>query len=117
MHRAVLLILLFAAACGRRETITGNWTGVNRLDAGAAGSGPASDEGSPTRAASPDAAATKAAAGDLAPPPPAELAPPDAAAGPEARGATGPEEPGLAARDASADQGDAHPCPDADRCD
>ena len=119
MPRAVFVILLLATACGRRETIAGNWTGVVHPDGGGAGAAPATDQGSPTIGGAPDAGATKAAAPDLALPPSAELSPPDAAGGgaPEARGATGPGDPGLAARDASSDLGDARPCADADRCD
>jgi hypothetical protein len=118
MPRAAVLILLLAAACGRRETITGNWTGVVRPDGGATGSAPAADQATPGGAT--DAASTKSAAADLAPPTGAELAPPDAAGGggpPDARAATGPEEPSVAARDASPELGDARSCPDAARCD
>jgi hypothetical protein len=116
MSRLILLVLILAA-CGRRETISGNWSGVAGPDGGTGLATPVQDEGMPTRAAT-DASITKSAEPEAAPPPSGpELLPPDAAptAGgnaPEVRAAS--PEPGLVARDADADIGDARPCPDCD---
>jgi hypothetical protein len=119
MHRTLLLMLLITVACSRRETVSGNWTGVAGPDAST--SIPTADEGATSGPGhgSPDAAAGGGgkSATDLPPPshPTPEFLPPDAAA-PEARQA-GAEDPTFASRDASPDLTDAHPCPDADRCD
>ena len=122
MSRALVLILLLTAACGRRETVAGNWTGAVGPDA-APLSTPTADQGSAPGKESADADAgaggNKSSTTDLAPPPPgAELRPPDAAANaPEVRAAApaGPDD--SSSRDASSDVGDARLCPDADRCD
>jgi hypothetical protein len=117
----IILLVLFIAACGRRETISGNWSGVAGPDGGAGAANPVQDESTPTRG-NLDGSATKAAEQDVAPPPPGpELLAPDAGAtgggnALEVRAAS-PEGPGLAARDGGPDLGDARPCPDADRCD
>jgi len=125
MYRVFWLMLLLATACTRRETASGTWTGVAVPDAAATGGPGASDQSSPVSnpegRGGPDAAPGKAAASDLAPPsfPTPDL--PDAAPGgssvaSDTRAAT-PEDPGLLPRDASPDVTDAHPCPDAARCD
>jgi hypothetical protein len=122
MPRALVLILLLTAACGRRETVTGNWTGVAAPDA-ATPSTPTADQGS-APAPVPESAdagggGSKAAVADSAPPPPgAEFHAPDAAINsPEVRGAApgGPDD--SLSRDAGPDAGDARPCPEVDRCD
>jgi len=43
MHRTLLLMLLITVACSRRETVSGNWTGVAGPDAST--SIPTADEG------------------------------------------------------------------------
>jgi hypothetical protein len=112
MPRVLVVTLLLAAACGRREVGTGNWTGVARPDA-AASPGPPRDEGAVAKgldAALPPSDTGSAGAGGG--PPDASLAPrsPEVAA-------PGADNPVSAHVDASTDTGDARSCPESGQCD
>jgi hypothetical protein len=115
MQRVLLLLLLLAPACARREVASGEWTGVARPDASLSVPGPTRDPGEmggkgvDTSGPAPDAAAGA---------PGAELAPPDAAAGGRAVEVGPPaSDPVLSRADASADVGDARACPESGQCD
>jgi hypothetical protein len=116
MQRLLLLILLLAPACARRDVATGEWTGVARPDATVPQGGPVLDNGAPGTKAAVDAAPpaladASAAAGG-------EFAPVDAASGPRAvEAAPPPGEPVSPIADASTDSGDARSCPETGHCD
>jgi hypothetical protein len=111
MPRLLLLILLLAPGCSRRELASGSWTGVVRPDAGASSPAGPKEDKSGTVSKAPDAA-----------PPPPDAASAGALVAPDAAGARGSEGPGAAepvARflDGGADVGDARSCPESGQCD
>jgi hypothetical protein len=115
MQRALLLILLLAAACGRRELATGNWTGVARPDATVPGTPPAADNGGPLSKgvdAAPTGFAVDAGALGAGPVPIDGSVPPR---GPETAPGTG--NPMVFTGDAGSDTGDARSCPETGSCD
>jgi len=114
MPRLLVLILLLAPGCGRREVATGNWTGVVRPDAGMPSPGPKEDQGAPVTTGL-DAGVLPPAAPDAGPTNGGGFAPSDAAAG--TRGPEGPGADPMHATDASPDLGDARSCPESGRCD
>lgn len=112
MHRVLLLILLLAPACARRDVATGNWLGAPRPEAGAAGAdNPTPDKSVPVAsdAAAPTSQAPDAGAGG------AEFQPHDAL--PPSDVASRPADPIAHPFDASADSGDARTCPETGSCD
>jgi hypothetical protein len=116
MPRVLLLILLLAPACARRDVATGNWVGAPRPEAGAAGAeSPAPDKSSPagSDAAAQTSQAPEAGAGG------ADFQPHDAAAPPFAASDVGsrPADPVAPPFDAGADTGDARVCPETGSCD
>jgi hypothetical protein len=115
MQRLLLLILLLAPACARREVATGEWTGVARPDATVPQGGPVLDNSGGATKGAVDAAASVPDASTAGG---GEFAPADAASGPRtAEAAPPPAEPVSAPPDASTDSGDATSCPDTGRCD
>jgi hypothetical protein len=108
MPRVLLLILLLAPACVRREVSTGEWTGVARPDAAAVSSpGGGRQEG----------AADLSKGVDAAPPPAPDTGAPGAFAAPDATTPPRTNDPVAPALDAGTDVGDARACPESGQCD
>ena len=116
MQRALLLILLLAPACGRRELATGNWTGVARPDATVSTGAPVPDTGGSVSKgldAAPRELASDAGAVGLGPVGADASVPPR---GPETPPGAGGD-PVVSPTDGGGDTSDARSCPETGHCD